>query len=34
VRAGSRPAQERLDALLAAAGVRPKLVRLLAGESV
>jgi hypothetical protein len=33
VRAGSREARERLDALLAAAGVRPKLVRLLAGEA-
>jgi hypothetical protein len=33
VRAGSRDARERLDALLAAAGVRPKLVRLLAGEA-
>ncbi|WP_242346675.1 class I SAM-dependent methyltransferase [Anaeromyxobacter terrae] len=32
VRAGSREAKERLDALVAAAGVRPKLVRLLAGE--
>lgn len=33
VRAGSREAKERLDALVAAAGVRPKLVRLLAGEA-
>ncbi|HSD21272.1 MAG TPA: SAM-dependent methyltransferase [Anaeromyxobacter sp.] len=33
VRAGSREAKERLDALVAAAGVRPKLVRLLAGET-
>ena len=33
VRAGSRDARERLDALLAATGVRPKLVRLLAGEA-
>jgi hypothetical protein len=31
VRAGSRAARERLDALLAAAGVRPKLVRELWG---
>jgi SAM-dependent methyltransferase len=33
VRAASREAKERLDALLAAAGVRPKLVRGLAGEA-
>ena len=32
VRGGSREARERLDALLAATGVRPKLVRALAGE--
>ncbi|WP_242355972.1 SAM-dependent methyltransferase [Anaeromyxobacter sp. SG64] len=32
VRASSRDAKERLDALVAAAGVRPKLLRLLAGE--
>jgi hypothetical protein len=33
VRAGSREAQERLDALLAATGARPKLVRALSGEA-
>jgi hypothetical protein len=33
VRGGSREARERLDALLAATGVRPKLVRALAGEA-
>jgi hypothetical protein len=33
VRAASREAQERLDALLAATGVRPRIVRGLAGES-
>jgi Methyltransferase domain len=32
VRGGSRAARERLDALLAATGVRPSIVRLLAGE--
>jgi hypothetical protein len=32
VRASSREAREKLDALLAAAGIRPKLVRVLAGE--
>jgi hypothetical protein len=32
VRGGSREAREKLDALLAATGVRPKLVRALAGE--
>jgi hypothetical protein len=32
VRGGSREATEKLDALLAATGVRPKLVRALAGE--
>jgi len=34
VRASSRPARERLEALLAAAGVRPRLVRELWGGSV
>jgi hypothetical protein len=33
VRAGSREAQARLDALLAATGIRPKLVRLLAAPA-
>jgi hypothetical protein len=33
VRGASREARERLDALLAATGVRPKLVRALAGEA-
>jgi hypothetical protein len=33
VRSGSREAKEKLDALLAATGVRPRLVRALAGEA-